>query len=223
MGPSLAGSGVQGTLADPILELHQGNSVLSVNDNWKNTQRAAIEASTLAPGDDLESAIVATLPPGAYTALLRGTNDTIGVGLIEVYDLDNALEATLANISTRGYVDTGDNAMIAGFIVGGPPYGYATIVIRGIGPSLQDFGIGNVLSDPTLELHDGQGSIIQFNDNWGDVPSGEGIQDSGLRLKNDVEAGIFIPLSAGNYTVILRGKNNSTGVGVIEVYNIQRY
>jgi hypothetical protein len=214
-GPSLAGSGVQGALANPVLELHQGNSIISANDNWKDTQRAAIEASTLAPGDDLESAIVATLPPRAYMAILRSTNDTIGVGLIEVYDLDNVLDATLANISTRGFVDTGDSAMIAGFIVGGDVNGHVKVVIRGIGPSLQDFGMGNALSDPTLELHDGQGTVIQINDNWKESQQTE-ITQTGLAPTRDSVATI----GPGNYTAILRGENNATGIGVVEAYNL---
>jgi len=222
IGPSLAGSGVQGALADPVLELHQGDSTLAINDNWKETQQAEIQVTTLAPTNDLESAIVANLQPGAYTAILRGKNDTLGVGLIEVYDLHEAALATLANISTRGFVDTGDNAMIGGFIAGGEPGadGLSRIVIRGLGPSLQDFGVGNALSDPTLELHDGQGAVIQSNDNWKDSQQAE-ISQSGLAPTRDAESAISLTISQGLYTVILRGKDNSTGVGVVEVYNLR--
>jgi hypothetical protein len=224
IGPSLAASGVQGALADPIIELHQSESRIALNDDWKETQRAEIEASTIPPSNDLESAIVALLRPGAYTAVLRGKNDTVGVGSIEVYDLDQAADATLANISTRGFVDTGDNVLIGGFIAGGSP-GYndpARVLIRGIGPSLQDFGVANALADPTLELHNGQGALIQSNDNWKEEPAhGEGAFAFGLAPTRDAESAIFVILAPGNYTAILRGKNNSTGVGVVEVYNLR--
>jgi hypothetical protein len=220
IGPSLANSGIQEALANPILELHQGNLDIGSNDNWKDTQQAEIEASTLAPGDDLESAIVATLAPGAYTAVLRGKNDTIGVGLIEVYDLAQGADAKLANISTRGFVDTGDSAMIGGFIAGGDAKSQARVVVRGIGPSLEDFGVGNALSNPTLELHDGQGAIIQFNDDWKEGQQTEIVQ-LGLAPTKDAESALLATLSPGNYTAIVRGKANSTGVALVEVYNVQ--
>jgi hypothetical protein len=220
LGPSLAGSGVQGALADPTLELHQGQSTIALNDNWKDLQRADIEASTIPPSNDLESAIVATLPPGAYTAALSGKNDTAGLGLIEVYDLAQAADATLANISTRGFVDTDDSAMIGGFIVGGDANGHAKVVIRGIGPSLEDFGVGNALSDPTLELHDGQGAVIQSNDNWKESQEAE-IAQSGLAPTRDAESAIAVTIGPGNYTAVLRGKNNATGIGVVEAYNLR--
>jgi predicted outer membrane repeat protein len=219
LGPSLAGSGVQGALADPVLELHQGQSTIALNDNWKDTQQSDIQASTIPPANDSESAIVATLPPGAYTAILRGKNDSVGLGLIEVYDLAQSADATLANISTRGFVDTGDSAMIAGFIVGGDVNGHARVVIRGIGPSLQDFGVGNALSDPTLELHDGQGTVIQVNDNWKESQQTE-ITQSGLAPARDAEPAIAVTIGPGNYTAVLRGKNNATGIGVVEAYNL---
>jgi hypothetical protein len=219
IGPSLADSGIQDTLANPILELHQGNLDIGLNDNWKDTQQTEIEASTLPPGNDFESAIVATLPSGAYTAVLRGKNDTVGVGLIEVYDLNQAADATLANISTRGFVDAGDSAMIGGFIAGGDASGQARVVVRGIGPSLEDFGVSNTLLDPTLELHNGQGTIIQSNDDWQESQQTE-ITQTGLAPTRDSESGLVVTIGPGNYTAILRGKNDSTGVGVVEVYNL---
>ena len=159
--PSLASVGVPGALADTTLELHQGNSTLATNDNWKvndqtgQSQEAAIAASTIPPGNELESALVATLNPGAYTAVLAGKNQGTGIGVVEVYDLAQAANSKLANISTRGFVDTGDNAMIGGFIVGGSGGGAAKVIVRGLGPSVPVSV--ETLQDTILELHDGQG------------------------------------------------------------------
>lgn len=167
MGPSLNGVGV--TLSDPTLELHQGSTTLATNDNWKTrpdgtSQQAEIEATTIPPTNDLESAIVATLNPGAYTAVLAGKNGGTGVGLVEVYDLAQAANSKLANISTRGFVDTGNNVMIGGLIIGGGSGdGSAKVIVRTLGPSVPAAG---ALGDPTLELHDGSGTTIATNDNW---------------------------------------------------------
>jgi hypothetical protein len=220
IGPSLINAGVQGALADPTLELHQGSSTIYLNDNWKDTQQAEIEATTIPPSNDLESAIVITLQPGAYTAILRGQNNGIGVGLIEVYDLAQQANSKMANISTRGFVDTGDNVMIGGFIVGGDSAGHATVVARGIGPSLAGSGVANPLQDPTLELHNGQGTTIQTNDNWKDTQQTE-IEQSGLAPTNDAESALVATLAPGNYTVILSGKADGTGIGLVEVYQLQ--
>ncbi|HEX4641749.1 MAG TPA: choice-of-anchor tandem repeat GloVer-containing protein, partial [Chthoniobacterales bacterium] len=156
IGPSL--SGVGGTLPDPILELHQGNTTLATNDDWKEHQ-AEVEATTIPPTNNLESAIVATLTPGAYTAILSGKNDGTGVGVVEVYDLDQTANSKLANISTRGFVDIGSNVMIGGLIVsGGANGGSARAIVRAIGPSLTPLGVPGALSDPNLELHDASGA-----------------------------------------------------------------
>ena len=229
IGPSLSGVGV--TLSDPTLELHQGNTTLVTNDNWKindqtgQSQEADIRATTIPPTNDLESAILTTLSPGAYTAILAGKNGGAGVGVVEVYDLGQAANSTLANISTRGFVDTGDNVMIGGFIVGNNGRASATVLVRGIGPSLSNFGVTGALGDPTLELHDGSGTTIATNDNWKVRPDSTSqqaeIEATTIPPANVLESAILSTLAPGNYTAIMRGKNNTTGVGLIEVYNLQ--
>src|SRR2546423_1237792 len=175
IGPSLKVNGVplSGRLANPFLELHDQKTGLTVeaNDNWKindqtgQSQQATVEATGLPPADDLESAIVRTLTPGPYTAVLRGVNNGTGIGVVEVYDLDQAADSEMANISSRGFVETGDNVMIGGFILGNSSQG-SNILVRGIGPSLASVGISNALANPTLELHDGNGVLLGSNDNW---------------------------------------------------------
>lgn len=220
IGPSLASFGVTGALADPILELHEPGNIVVTNDNWKTTQQAAIQAAGIAPKNDRESAIVATLAPGSYTAIVRGKNNGIGVGLVEAYDLDQAAASQLGNISTRGFVDTGDNVMIGGIIVGptGAPSG--KMLIRAIGPSLASFGIAGPLADPTLELHNGNGVLTASNDNWKTSQQAL-IQATGIPPTNDKESAILATLAPGNYTAIVRGKNNTTGVALVEVYSLK--
>ena len=232
IGPSLTGVGV--TLSDPTLELHQGSTTLATNDNWKiddqtgQSQEVAIRATTIPPTNDLESAIVATLTPGNYTAILAGKNGGTGVGVVEVYDLGQAANSKLANISSRGFVDTNDNVMIGGLIVGGTGGGSAKVIVRAIGPSLSVNGtpVPGRLADPTLELHNASGTMIVTNDNWKiDDPTGQS-QEADIRATtvpptNDLESAIVATLPPGNYTAIVHGKNNTTGVGLVEVYNLQ--
>ena len=223
LGPSLGAVGVQGALTDTTLELHQGANTLATNDNWKiddqsgQSQEATISATTIPPSNDLESALVATLNPGSYTAVLAGKNQTIGVGVVEVYDLDPAANSKLANISSRGFVDTGDNAMIGGFIVGGAGGGAAKVIVRAIAPSLPFSG---TLQDPTLELHDNDGNTIATDDNWKDSQQGD-VQATTIPPSNDLESAIVRTLVPGNYTAVVRGVNNSTGIAVVEVYNLE--
>lgn len=225
LGPSLGAVGVQGALTDTTLELHQGSNTLATNDNWKiddqtgQSQEATIRATTIPPNNNLESALVATLNPGAYTAVLAGKNQTVGIGVVEVYDLDPAANSKLANISTRGFVDTGDNAMIGGFIVGGAGGGAAKVIIRGLGPSLGSVGVQGALKDTVLELHDNNGMTIATNDNWKDSQQAE-IQATTIPPSNDLDSAIVRTLVPGNYTAVLRGVNNGTGIGLIEVYNL---
>jgi autotransporter-associated beta strand protein len=223
LGPSLGSSGVGGTLADPTLELHKGSNTLVKNDNWKTnpngtSQQAEIEATALPPTNDLESAILATLGPGSYTAILAGNNGGVGVGLVEVYDLERSTNSKLANISTRGFVDTGDNVMIGGLIASGT----ARVIVRALGPSVPVTG---ALGDPTLELHDGSGTLVASNDNWKTRPDGSSqqaeIEATNLPPHNDLEAALVRTLPPGNYTAVVRGQNNTTGVGLVEVYNLQ--
>ena len=228
IGPSLNGAGV--TLPDPTLELHQGSATLVTNDNWKTksdgtSQQAEIQATTIPPTNDLESAIVMTLNPGTYSAILAGKNGGTGVGVVEVYDLGQATNSKLANISTRGFVDTADNVMIGGLIVGGGNVGAsAKVLVRSIGPSLSGSGIQGPLQDPTLELHNASGTTVASNDNWktksdGSTQQAE-IEATTLAPPNDSESALVQTLPAGNYTAIVRGKNNATGVGLIESYNL---
>ena len=224
MGPSL--NGVGGTLSDPILELHQGSTTLATNDNWKTrpdgtSQQADIEATTIPPTNDLESAILMALSPGAYTAILAGKNGGTGVGLVEVYDLGQGANSQPANISTRGFVDTGDNVMIGGLIVGGGSGGTTRIIVRALGPSIP---VADSLGNPTLELRDGSGTLVDSNDNWKTRPDGSSqqaeIEATGIPPTNDLESALLQTLPAGNYTAIVRGMNGTTGVGLVEAYNL---
>ena len=222
IGPSLTQFGVPNALADPLLELHGPAPFATINnDNWEDdpVQQAAILATGLAPSNSLESAIDATLNPGAYTAVARGKNNTSGVGLIEVFDLSQAVLAKLANISTRAFINTGDNIVIAGFILGGHN-GNDRIVVRGIGPSLTIFGVANALADPTLELRDGNGAILFQNNDWQSDPAQAAeLTAAGLAPSNPLESGIAAALPPGLYTALLAGLNSGTGVGLVEVYD----
>jgi hypothetical protein len=225
LGPSLTGLGVPGALQDPTLELHDHTGAIIAFDNdWKDSQQTEIQNTGLAPGDDREAAIVQTLSPGAYTAIVRGNGNTTGVGLVEVYDVDPNTNSILANLSSRGFVDTGDEVMIGGEIIGRGigvnGAGSAKVLVRGIGPSLSSAGILGALQDPTLELHDGNGAIIASNDNWKDTQQ-SAIQATGLAPSDDRESAILTILTKGSYTAILRGKNGATGIALIEAYKVQ--
>jgi hypothetical protein len=225
IGPSLP---LAGALSDPVLELHDATgATIAANDNWRTTQVGGLLtssqsidliASMLAPSNDAESAILVTLNPGAYTAVVHGANNSTGIAVVEAYDLDADKTSTLANISTRGFVQTGDNVMIGGFIFGG---GAPTnVVVRGIGPSLAAFGVANTLSDPVLELRDANGQTVDTNDDW--KTNQAKIQATGLPPSNDAESAILVTnLAPGAYTAVLQGKNGGTGVGVVEVYVFQ--
>ena len=220
IGPSLAAFGVSGVLQDPILELHDNTGGLIVSsDNWRDTQETAIEATGLQPGDDREAAIIATLNPAAYTAILKGKNSTTGNALIEAYDLDLTPESQFANISTRGQVGTGDEVLIGGLIISDEADGQANVVVRALGPSLGKLGVTGALQDPTLELHDSNGAIVALNDNWRDTQEGI-ITSVDLAPSDDREAAIFAHLAAGAYTAVVHGSNDTTGIGLVEAYNI---
>ena len=221
IGPSLTQSNVPDALADPILELHgPSGALIASNDNWRDTQQTEIVNSQLAPTNDLESAIVQTLQPGAYTAILKGKGGASGVGLVEVYDLDAAAASKLANISARSFVQTTDNVLIGGFILG-HNNGAAKVIVRAIGPSLAQAGINNALADPTLELRDGNGALLMANDNWQDDPSQAAqVTAAGVPPTNALESAIATSLLPGPYTSIVAGKNGGTGIGLVEVYNI---
>jgi len=204
-----------GPLADPILELHGPGAFATItNDNWRSDQEAAIMATTIPPSNDLESAIVASLPANssAFTAIVRGVSDGTGIGVVEAYDLDPAADSKLANISTRGLVQTGDNVLIGGFIIVGQ--NSLRVIIRAIGPSLS---VPGPLGDPTLELRTGDGSLLASNDNWRSDQETE-IMATTIPPSNDLESAIVRDLPPGNYTAIVKGVNNATGVGLIEAY-----
>ena len=188
-----------------------------MNDNWRDSQAAEIMATGIPPQNDLESAIVATLAPGHYTAVLAGKNGTTGNGLAEVYDLEPGTSSTLANLSTRGFVGTGDNAMIGGLIIGNGDL--PIVVLRALGPTLTSSGIVNPLLDPTLELHDGNGAVLGFNDDWKDGQT-QSLFATQLNPTNDRESALVGFLAPGNYTAVVRGKGNTTGVALVEAYRI---
>jgi len=219
IGPSLAGAGVPNALADPVLELHGPGSFITVtNDNWKQNQGAEIQATGIPPTDDLESAIVATLAPGTYTAVMRGNGNTSGVGLVEVYDLNQEVDAKLANLSTRAFVSTNADIVIAGFMLGGSSDD--RIVVRGIGPSLAAAGVPDALADPVLELRDTNGTLLVANNDWQDNPGQAAeLMAAGLAPANNLESGIATALPPGLYTALLAGQDNGTGIGVVEVYD----
>jgi hypothetical protein len=207
-------------MQNPTLELHDGSgSLIMTNDNWKDTQQAEITATQLAPPADAEAAILATLQPGAYTAIQKGAGGGTGVGLIEVYDVDPLAPSRLINISTRGLVQTGNNALIGGCSLTGGS-GSNEVVVRALGPSLVPLGVNNALPDPVVTLCDSNGNVITANDNWKDSQQ-SAIQNTGLQPPNDFDAAILVTLPAGNYTAIVTEKNGSTGVGLVEVYATQ--
>ncbi len=212
IGPSL---NLPGQLADPILELHDDSgALLEMNDNWVDSpNKQAIIDSTIPPSNNLESAIVRSLAPGAYTAIVRGASNGTGIGVVEAYDLDRTVDSKLANISTRGAVQTGDNVLFAGFIVLGPDS--QKVIIRALGPSVP---VPGALADPTLELHDSNGGTLESNDNWVDSPNKQAIIDSTIPPPNNLESAIVRVLPPAAYTAIVRGAGGSTGIAVVEIY-----
>ena len=217
-------SGLNGALADPVLELHDAaGAIIASSDNWGDAANKQDVIDTgLAPVSPNESAILATLPSDPniafYTAVVRGANNTTGIGLVEVYDLDSGPGSTLLNISTRGQVDLDPNALIGGFFLGGTES--RRILVRAIGPSLAAANIPNPLADPILELHDGNGMLLDSNDDWGSSPQATEIQASGLAPTNPKESAALQILPAGPLTAIVRGVNNTTGVGSVEIYQL---
>jgi hypothetical protein len=220
IGPSLSSGGkpVSGALQDPILELRDASGGTATNDNWRTSQESEIQQTGLAPSDDRESAIVASLPAGNYTTILRGVNNTSGVGLVEIYDLQSSSGGQLANLSVRANVQTADNVAIDGIIVrGGTP---KRVLFRGIGPELHGQGVTAELSDPTMDLHDANGALMTSNDNWRSAPNAAEIEATGLAPRDDREPAILLTLSPGNYTSIVSGVNGTTGVALAEAYKL---
>jgi len=236
IGTELTRYHVPNALANPKLELHDATGALiASNDDWQHTiiggvirndQVQWIRSSGHAPTDPRESAIIATLAPGNYTAIVRGVNDTRGVGLVEVYDQQHFRDKVLGNLSTRSFVQTGDDVMIGGFVVQGS--GVKRVIVRAIGPELSQHGVPNPLADPILELHNSTGALIAHNDNWmttilGGIITRDQVQDirnSGHAPTDPSESVIIATLAPGNYTAVVRGVNATTGVGLVEVYDL---
>lgn len=221
IGPSMKSGGVpvSGRMDDPVLELHaeDGHTIRS-NNNWREDgQEQIIIQSGLAPEDDRESAIIAPLPAGNYTAQIAGNANASGIGLIEIYDLESGSPGELGNLAVRGNVQTGDNILISGLILrGGNP---KRVLFRAIGPSLQD-QLSGVLQDPFLELHDANGTTLLTNDNWHDASNADEIQATGLAPKDNRESAILMTLPPANYTSIVRGVSQTTGIAVAEAYKL---
>lgn len=229
IGASLATSGVEGALADAVLELHDSAGNVITNDDWKidaatnTSQEAVIRATGIAPTEDTESAIVATLPPGPCTAIIRGKDGASGVALVEIYDGEQTSRARIANISTRAMVQAGDGAMIGGLIVQGLQP--SRVLLRALGPALTDAGVADALQDTTIELRDDNGSLVDFNDDWKiDETTGLSqeaeIAASTIAPTHDAESAISATLAPGNYTAIVRGKADTVGVGLVEAYQL---
>jgi hypothetical protein len=223
IGPSLTAFGISDALADPTLELRDSNGgLIKGNDDWQENGADAAQLTSLglAPQNAKESGLVATLQPGSsYTAILSGKNQTTGVGLVEIYDVGQAADSQLANISTRSFVLTGNDVTIAGFILGGN--NNTGMVVRGLGPSLAQFGLNPVLADPTLELHDSNGATLVSNDNWqDDTAAAAQLVALGLAPQNGKESALVVSLPPGAFTAVLAGKNGGTGIGLVEIYNV---
>ena len=219
LGPTLTSFGVANALQNPVLELHNSTSVIATNDDWQSAANAnQIPTSPVdyRPPDSRESAILITLQPGAYTAIMSGKNSTTGNALVEVYDLATSTFSQLTNVSTRGFVGPGNNVMIGGFISSGGN-GSVQVIVRALGPTLTQFGVSGALADPTLSLIDGNGNVVASNDNWKNTQQ-TAIQNSGLAPPNDLESAILATLANGNYTAVVSGKNGGTGVALVEVY-----
>jgi hypothetical protein len=206
-----------GVLQDPVLDLHDSSgNTLQANDDWRYGPELEMEASTLAPNGDYDSALIATLSPGNYTAIVHGYAHGTGIALVEAYDPDPASGSRLAEMSTRGNVRTGDEILIGGFIVSN---GATRVLLRAIGPTLTAFGISNALQNPTLELRDGNAALIEANDDWKSNNQQE-ITDTGIPPVDDRESALVRTLVSGSYTALVRGKNSSIGIALVEIYRL---
>src|SRR5438045_5332186 len=221
LGRTLGSYGVANALSDPMLELHDSSgATIAMNDDWQSgSQASQITSSGYAPNNSNEPALIATLAAGAYTAIVRGYNNSTGVALVEVYELDT-LAMRLSNISTRGQVGTNQNVLIGGLIISGSTS--KKLIVRAIGPSLASppFSLSGTLSNPTLELHDGSGNLLASNDDWGSGTQAAAISASGYQPSNTKESAIIATLASGNYTAIVRGVNDGTGIALVDAYDL---
>ena len=222
IGPSLAKAEIANALADTVLELYGSDgSLIASNDDWKESQQSEIEESGVPPEDERESAIVITLDPGSYTAVVRGRENTTGIAVAEIYDLDSAAASILANISTRALVQLDENVLIGGFILGGGDLS-SDVILRAIGPSLAEAGVSDALQDPTLELRNSDGDLVEANDDWqDDAADAAAVTAAGVPPRNSKESAIAASLPAGGYTVIVSGKGGDIGVALVEIYNLR--
>ncbi|HXM29342.1 MAG TPA: DVUA0089 family protein, partial [Chthoniobacterales bacterium] len=224
LGPSLTGFGVSGTLSDPVLSLYNSSgTLLATNDDWQTDIGATfMEQNGFAPPNLAESGHLQTnLAPGAYTVVVTGKNGAQGISLAEVYEVPSpGLNSELGNVSGRGFVGTGDNVLISGFIIG--DVGSGTVIVRALGPSLGSFGVSDPLSDPVLTIYDSNGALIATNDNWQDDIHSLDVQQNGLAPTNDLESAITLRLPAGAYTAIVGGANGATGNALVEVYHLDQ-
>ncbi len=220
VGPQLFGEGLAEVMTNPTLEIHSSSGqVIARNDDWEESQRDEIEALDLYPLSPTESAILIRLQPGQYTAVLRGRGDETGIALLECYDLTDGESSQLANLSVRGHIGTSNDVVIDGFMIAGGGGGRSKIVVRVLGPSLATHQL-DALNDPTLTLHDDYGSVIASNDNWRDRQQRE-LASIGLAPTDDRESAILANLPPGSYTAIARGKGETTGIGLVEVYSLR--
>jgi N-acetylneuraminic acid mutarotase len=220
IGPTLANSNVPNPLQDPVLSLHSPTMEIANNDDWQTDPNASQIPSTLAPTDSRESALLTTLQPGPYTAIVFGKGGTNGVGLVEVYDMDNSSSARLSNLSTRGVVQTGDFVMIGGFVSAGSPGPSIQVLVRAIGPSLAQSGITDFLADPTLRLVNGDGVTIGSNDNWKETQQAD-IQATGTPPTDDRESAVILTLAPAPCTAIVSGSNGASGIALVEVFALE--
>jgi arylsulfate sulfotransferase len=221
LGPSLAASGVTAPVTDPVLTVYDSSGQqIAANDDWQDDPAAAaISAEGLAPSDSRESATRLSLAPGSYTVVVTGKDETPGVGLVEAYDVSAGSGSQLANLSTRGVVGTDEDLLISGLIIG--EVANTTVVVRAIGPSLASAGVTGALADPLLTIYDGNGLTIASNDDWQSGEHSADIEQNGLAPSDDAEAALILHLPAGAYTTIVQGADGGTGVGLVEVYNLQ--
>jgi hypothetical protein len=202
------------------LDLYDADAnLIGSNTFWQNDYPTPILLTGLAPQENDEGALYVTLFPGSYTVSLLGPGRGIdpGVGLLEVYDVSADAGSTVANLSTRGNVGIGDDVMIGGFILSeNEP---TQVLVRAVGPSLAQAGISNPLQDPVLELHGPNGDLIFSNDNWRDTQEAD-INATGIPPTDNRESAILATLEPAAYTAIVRGKNETTGIALVEIYNL---
>ncbi|HTZ19755.1 MAG TPA: Ig-like domain-containing protein [Opitutaceae bacterium] len=230
IGPTLSNYGISSPLANPFLQLYQGSTLIASNDNWGGDP-AVINAETTAkafalPAGSLDSAMVATLSPGLYSAQVSGVGNTTGVALVEVYDLDASdpfSSQKVTSVSTRGLVGAGDQVLIAGLnVTGSIP---KKVLVRAVGPTLTSFNVSNVLADPVLTIYNGN-TVVRQNDNWenGNDPTLVATATSQIGTfplpSGSKDSAILMTLPPGLYTAVVSSANGTTGVALVEAYEV---